>query len=214
MKKFQGRLLYMGWFNRPWKLVTAKGEIDLYPIINKFLISLNGKRAQHEQKGNSYVLEANLSSGFQFKYVPDEYVLLEKIEGFEMSNVHAYFESAIGWLSGRMVEIKIMDGKQIKFIADETETVHGVYFVGDGNSCEVEKGDEKTICKVGQSDCCLFLTVGSQGFGCEKFSGSTARMLLDRLAKNEIRANRIGSCALLGRKKQEATSATPPNAGN
>jgi len=202
--KFKGRLWYMGWFNLPWKLVTDDGEIDLWPVIDKFLISLNNKRADHKEERDGYTLAANESSEFQFKYIPGEYVLLEKLGNFGVSNIHAYLDTALGWLSGRMVEIEIEDGKQIKFVADKFEKVYGVYFVGDGNSCEVPRGIEKTVCKAGQRDCCIFLSAGAGGFFCEKFNGPIARLLLDRLAKNAIRASRIGSCALLGRKEKEA----------
>jgi len=201
MEKLKGRLLYMGWFNKPWNLMTESDEVDFWPMVNEFFISLNGKSANHDQTRDSYVLFADEGSEFQFKYVPDESVLLEKLKSFGMSNVHAYFDSSLIWLSGRMVEVEIEDGKRIKFIADKDEEVHGVYFVGEGNSCEVLSGDERTVCKIGQSDCCVFLTAGSGGFCCEKFNGSIARMLLDRLAKGFIRASRIGSCKVLGRKE-------------
>lgn len=207
MQKFKGRLLYMGWFSLPWKLVTDNGEIDLWPVIDKFLASLNGKRANHDREYDGYTLAADESSESQFKYVPGEYVLLEKSEGFGMSNVHAYLDNALVWLSGQMVEIEIEDGKQIKFMADKTEEVYGVYFVGDSNSCELPSGVEQTVCRIGQHDCCIFLSAGADGFHCEKFSGPTARMLLDRLAKGNIRASRIGSCAILGRKEQETVTA-------
>ncbi|MBI2577848.1 MAG: hypothetical protein HYV77_03345 [Candidatus Wildermuthbacteria bacterium] len=202
MQKLKGRLLYMGWFN-PWKLVTDHGEINLWPVIDKFLASLNGKRVSHEQTREGYTLSVDEASEFGFTYVPGEYVLLEKPEGLGMSNVYAYFDESLVGLSGRLVEIEIEDGKQIKFTADASEEVFGVYFVDKGNSCEVPSGAEKTVCKMGQQHaCCIFLSLGAGGFRCEKFSGSTASMILDRLARGNIGAGRIGSCALLGRKKK------------
>ena len=206
MQKLKGRLLYVGWFNLPWKLVMDDGEIDLWPVIDKFLTSLNGKRADHKQERDGYMLATDTASEFAFKYIPGEYVLLEKPEGFGMSNVHAYLDKALGWLSGRMVEIEIEDGKQIKFAADKSEEVYGVYFVGDGNSCEVPSGIEQTVCKIGQRDCCIFLSAGASGFNCEKFNSPIARMLLDRLAKGTMWTTRIGNCALLGRKEREAAA--------
>lgn len=207
MQKLKGKLQYMGWFNLPWKLVTDNGEIDLWPVIDNFLTSLSGKRAKHDRECDGYTLAADENSEFQFKYIPGECVLLEKPEGFGMSNVHAYLDHALVWFSGRMVEIEVEDGKQVKFTVDKLEKVFGVYFVGDGNSCEVPGGAEQTVCKIGQHDCCIFLSVGADGFHCEKFSGPTARMLLDRLAKGNIRASRIGSCAILGRKERKAVTA-------
>ncbi len=205
MQKLKGRLLYTGWFNLPWKLATDDGEIDIWPIIDKFLASLNGKRANHQEARDGYTLFADEASEFQFKYIPGEYVLLEKPDDFGMSNVHARLDTALGWLSGRLVEIEIEDGKQVRFVADASEEVFGVYFT-DINSCEVPSGAEKTVCKAGQHDCCIFLSVGAGGFHCEKFNSPLARMLLDRLAKGTIRASRIGNCAFLGRKKREAAA--------
>ena len=206
MHKIRGRLQYVGWFNRPWKVLTDNGEIDLWPIIDKFLTSLNGKNAEHEQKREGYILKTDKKSEFQFKYVPGEYVTLEKTTGFGMSNVHAYLDNALVWLSGRLIEIKIKDGKELQITADKSEKVFGVYFCDDGNSCEVPKGAEDTICKLGKSDCCIFLTMGLGNFYCEKFSGPTARVLLDRLAKKNMNASRIGNCTVLGRKEKTAIS--------
>jgi len=203
MEEFKGRLLYMGWFNKPWSLIMEGGEIDLWPVVDKFLVSLNSKHADHDQTRDSYTLSVDENSEFQFKYIPGECVLLEKPEGFGMSNVHAYLDGALGWLSGRLVEIEIEEGKRIKFMADKSEKVYGVYFTGEGNSCKILNGAEKTVCKIGQHDCCIFLSVGADGFHCEKFSGSIARTLLDRLAKGNIHASRIGSCEVLGRKEGE-----------
>ena len=207
MQKLKGRLLYMGWFNLPWKLVTDKGEVDLWPTIDKFLTSLNGKRAGHKHEQNGYTLSVDKSSEFLFRYVPGEQVLLEKTDGFGMSNVHAYLNDALVWLSGRMVKIEIEDGKRIEFIADKSEDVFGVYF-GSGNSCEIPDGAEKSVCKIGQSDGCVFLSAGTDGFFCQKFNGPTARVLLDRLAKGNMRASRIGNCTILGRKERKKVATT------
>ncbi|MDD5625742.1 MAG: hypothetical protein PHG83_01080 [Patescibacteria group bacterium] len=187
-------MLYMGWKNFPWKLVTDNGEVDLWPVVDEFLASLNNKRAKYE--GSSIV--ADESSKYKFKYAPCEYVVLAEDSG--ILNVRACLDNDLIWLSGRKVEIEIEDGKQMKFVADKSEEVLGVYFMGGGNSCEVPKGMEQTVCKCGQSDCCIFLTIGTGGFRCEKFSGPMARLLLDRLAKGTIRASRIGNCSIIGRK--------------
>lgn len=204
MQKLKGRLLYMGWFNRPWKLVTDYDDMDIWPIVEKFFISINGKPADHKREREIYILSIDESSEFQFNYIPGERVLLEKIKGWGFSNVFAYIDDSLIWLSGRLVEVEIEDGKYIKFAADTSEQVFGVYFAGEGNSCEVPLGVEKTVCKVGQHDCCIFATASADGFHCEKFNGPIARMLLDRLANGTMRASRIGNCAVLGRKKPEA----------
>src|SRR3989338_6788240 len=99
-KKLKGRLLYTGWLNLPWRLVTNKGEVDLWPTIDKFLTSLNGKRADHKQERDGYALLANEDSAFTFNYSPGRYAILEKRGGFGLSNVHAYFDDSLTWLSG------------------------------------------------------------------------------------------------------------------
>ena len=157
MPKFKGRLLYMGWSNLPWKLVAGDVEIDLWPIIDKFLASLNGKRANHEETLDGYTLLADESSEFRFEYIPGERVFLKKIEGLGFSSVKAYLGETLGLLTGRLVEIE--DGRQMKFTADASEEVYGVYFTDD-NSCKVPSGIEETVCKLGQHDCCIFLALG------------------------------------------------------
>jgi hypothetical protein len=123
---------------------------------------------------------------------------LEKPENSGFFNVNAYLESALVWLSGRVVEIEI-DNTSLKIEADKSDEVYGLYFTHN-NSCKIPEGVEKTICKIGETNCCIFISGGSDGFSCQKFNDLTARVLLDRLAKKEIRANRIGNCTLLGRK--------------
>lgn len=199
MQRLKGRLLYMGLSNRPWKLVTDFNETDLWPLVNVFLSSLNGKCADHKQEQDSYTLAANENSEFKFNYFSDRHAILQKTKGVGMSNVYAYLDDALIWLSGRMVEIEIENGKRIKFIADESEKVYGVYFV-NGNSCEIPDGAEKTVCKIGQRDCCIFPVAGAGGFQCTKLS-SSARTFLDNLAKGRMRASRIGNCTVLGRKE-------------
>ncbi|MDD2935140.1 MAG: hypothetical protein PHX25_01565 [Candidatus Pacebacteria bacterium] len=199
--KLKGRLLYMGWQNLPWKLMTKEGEVNLWPFVDDFFKSIDGKRVKHDQTHDFYMLSSDESSDFSMKYVPGTYIFTEKINGFGFSNIHAYSDHILTYLSGRMIEIDIENGKQIKFSADASEDVFGVYFTS-GNSCKVSEGAENTICKIGQNDCCVFLSVGRGGFHCEKFNSHFARMLLDRLAKGNILASRIGNCTVLGRKEE------------
>ena len=209
MQKLKGRLLFMGWFNRPWKLVTDAGEeIDLYPIFHNFLLSINNKRVSQKEEREGYTLCADEKSVYKFEYYPEEEPVLilkhatDKWGG--VSNIGFYLEHTLSWLSGRKVEIEIEDGKSINYFADKTEEVLGLYFV-HGNTCKVPEGVEKTVCKVNQKDCCIFLTMSPDGFECEKFYDHLARQLLDRLAKGQMRATRIGNCAILGRKEQKTS---------
>lgn len=208
MKKLKGRLQYLGWFHRPWKIITDEGETDLWPIMDSFLSSLAGERASHRRGTEDYALFADPNSGYRLTYEPDKLVLLETADESGMLNVHAYLDEVLVWLSGRMVEIEIDETeKSFKAAADPAEQVFGVYFTGDGNSCGIPDGAERTVCKMGEGkETCIFLSFGSGGFYCEKFSGSTARLLLDRLAEGTIKAGRIGNCAVLGREEEPATA--------
>lgn len=202
MKKIKGRLLYKGWFNLPWEVVSENGEIiDLWPIVHAFLLSLDGRQASQDfTTVDSYALEANQGSGWSFHYIPGESLLLRKVEGFGFDNVHAWFEMLLTWLSGRLVDIEVEDGVRMKIVADADEEVLGLHFTRN-NSCAIPHGAEKTICKAGQSDCCIFICSGASGFTCEKFNGPLARTILDRFAKGEMRASRIGNCAIRARRE-------------
>ena len=202
MKGWKGKLGYLGWFNLPWRLITEDGEIDLWPMVNDFFLSIGGKKISQDKTPESYTLEVNGLSDFQFEYIPGKSILMRKPKDFSVYNVLHFLDETLVWLSGRRVEVEIGNGKRMKFIADKSEEVFGVY-PSIGNSCEVPKGAEQTVCKLDHSDCCIFLSVDPKGFSCEKFNGPMARMLLDRFAKNEInpRISRIGSCKILGRKE-------------
>jgi hypothetical protein len=119
----------------------------------------------------------------------------------EFSNAGLYLTYALQSMNGRKVHFT-SDEKSISFVADENEAVHEVWYQDPGNGCRIEPGDEKTICKVGEEDCCAFLTLGSNGFECQKFSELCAT-LLDRIAKETIRARRIGNCKVVGRIKNK-----------
>lgn len=199
MQKLKGRLLYMGWHNLPWRLETSEGNRDLWPLVEAFLSSINGKRAEQNQESESYELFATDASVFQFSYVPGRRVLLEKTKGFGFSNVYACLDEALVWLSGRLVEVEIEKGRLLHISPDASEQVYKVYFTGKGNSCAVPFDATHSVCKVGTPDCCVFLACNSSGFTCEKFNGIIARILLDRLAEGSIRAKRIGSCSVVGR---------------
>ncbi len=207
--KIKGRLFYMGWFNRPWNLLVKDGtKVDLWPIVDKFLESLNGQFSDHKQGADSYILRFDKKSDFKLEYLRDELIILKRDGGFGFSNVHAYLDTALVWLSGRMINIEIEDKKRIKFFADKSEKVLSLCLSGNSSSYMIPEGVEKTICKIGQPDCCIFPAISPEGFECRKFSGPIARDLLDRLAKGTIRASRIGNCEI-GKRKKENTKIVP-----
>ncbi len=209
MHKLTGVLVFSGsWLNRPWALIQPDGsKIDLYPLINEALLKMNGKPAEHKQDREFYSLMLVDSAEMVVKYETDGVALLEKPDGFGMSNIGAYLPDALTWLSGRKVEVKFSDNG-FKIAADPTEQVFGVQFFGRGNSCRIPEGAENSVCKVGTSDCCIFMVAGSDGFTCEKF-GSAGKHLLGRHFEGTMRAPRVGNCACTGR--EEDTTPKDPN---
>ncbi len=201
MREIKGRLLYLGWNNTPWRVITDNGEIDLQPIVAEFLMSINKERAVQKQKKEGYILKTSKRSKFRLRYAPDEYIILERINGFGGSNVWTYLDATFIRLTGRLVHIKVEMGKKFQIFPDKNEKVFGVYSTGERNSCKLPEGIEKTVCKINQEDCCIFLSLHEDGFYCEKFNIPVARFLLNRFAKGEMSAKKIGNCALLGRKK-------------
>lgn len=197
----KGRLHFLGWFISPWKLTTEDGqEIDFWPKIEDVLKSLNGKGADQYRNKDSYILVANKSAVFKLEYKPGESLALVKKNSFAFSNVQAYIEESLIWLSGRLVKVEL-ENHRLSISADPSENVLGVYFTGEGNSCKIPAGAEETVCKIGQGkETCIFTAVSGGGFLCEKFSGPTARMLLSRFAAGTMNAGRIGNCTVLGRK--------------
>lgn len=206
--EFKGRLIYTGWSN-PWRLLTDEGEIDLWPLFDQFFLSLDGKPASQERGRDNYTLRVDEKSKSLFEYVPDEYILLKEIDGVGISNVFAYLDTILIWLTGRKVEIEIIDGERIEIRADKSEKVYGVSFREDTNSWPISRKVAKKICKIGKKDCCIFLSVGQnavgqKGFFCMKFDTPFARILLDRFSKRKIHG-RIGNCGFLGWEKQTAS---------
>lgn len=205
MELLKGKLEYLGWLNRPWKLFNTKGirgVTDLWPFFEEIFHALNGKEAVFDYTAKGFGLKAKASAETVLKYSPGESLTLEKKVGFGISNMVAYIEMALMILNGRSVIVRA-DAKKgvIKLDADPKEKVFGLYFT-DGNSCRVPEGKENSVCKVGQADACVFSSfTAGVGFTCEKFASHTARLLLDRVDKDTIRARRIGNCALLGSKE-------------
>jgi hypothetical protein len=201
MRRLIGKLFFMGWDNHPWRLFTDEGDVDLWPFVEQLFLSLHMATVSHCREKESYTLERDKASPYIFNHPMLWASVPHKFEAF---NVRAYLEEILIWLSGRMVVVEIGENG-FKISADPSEEVHGVLFVKEGgNACRIAEGDLALICKVGTPDGCVFCAVGAGGFVCEKFDGSMARYLLDRLAKKQMRATRIGNCAVRGREGFEA----------
>lgn len=202
MVEIKGRLRFLGWRHKPWVIEADDGiQVDLFPLLDVFLRGLNNKLATHTRDNVSYELRSDETSDFYLVYSPDEGLVCPVLshKEFGFSNVTAYFESTAIWLTGRKVIVTFEDGdpKQFRIAADPEEVVHKTKFFGNGNSSRIWR--EKTVCQVGTENCCIFAVCGPAGFCCEKFNDPIARILLDRLARNEIRATRLGNCENIGR---------------
>jgi hypothetical protein len=186
MREIKGRLLYTGAKPHfPWKIAESEYiEIHLLPAVDRFFTSLNGKLVRHELGRNSYTLVTN-EMGMRFEYT-----------GGLVASRSTHLNETLVWLSGRVVEVEIEDGKRIMLAADKSERVFGVRFTSGGNFCKVSNNDAQTVCRVGRQDKCVFLSESVDGFHCSKFVPK-AFTILEQLPKDNVRGAHIGSCALL-----------------
>lgn len=197
-----GPLEYLGWQYPTWKIGI---DHDLKGAFWRFAEKNRDQPCRQEYSRGSYTLTADPEAEFDLSYNESGLGILltkRKRGGFGFTNVTAYLEWALQALNGRDVIAEISDTK-FTVAADPGENVFGVYFTSPGNSARIPDGAENSICKVGTSEACLFTSFSTKGFRCEKFSGSTAGMLLARKAEGTIRAQRIGNCALLGREEDK-----------
>lgn len=205
MQNVKGTLIYSGnWILRPWLLTQEDGSsIDIYPYIDEMLTARNGKPAkQMYVDSETYRLAFDDTLDYVLDYESDGRALLRKSEGFGIENLGSYLPMALTVFSGRVVEITI-DETGLTIRADDGEKVFGVEYHKRGNSCRVPEGAEKTVCKIGTSDCCIFLAGGPDGFACEKFSDRTSKLLLSRHFHGEMRATRVGNCRVIGREEDD-----------
>jgi hypothetical protein len=203
--RIKGKLEYLTW-DHPWNVtpVDAAGA-ELGPIdVKEFFWAVaqrhKDKLCSHDESRSHYELKADPTSEFNLEFEKVGWGLgLFMTEGrFGFSNVAAYLEAAFCRLNGRHVIVE-STADSFKISADPGHQVFGVKYHGSGNYAQVPEGKERDLCKVGTVDACLFSVCGPDGFECAKFSGYTARALLDRKAKGDIRATRIGDCECTGR---------------
>lgn len=201
MEKLEGVLIFSGaWANRPWSLTEENGrEFDIFMVINMILQNANGKPVTQEYDNESYTLRLDESSEYTLRYKKDERAVLEGTDKSGFSSVCGYMTLILTMLSGRKIKIELSDAG-FKISATDSEEVHGVKYFGDGNSCRIEDGDEKAVCKIGTDDCCIFTACGADGFTCQKFS-SWGSLFLSRHAEGTMKASRVGNCAVIGREE-------------
>ncbi len=194
----QGKLTYVGKYYHGWAVVEEDGTTTrLEPIITNILLQLAGKRTSHQGSLNSYSFTADDESEFKLKYKEGYNPILVTVDKFGFSNLGYYIMEALSRFGGRQVLIA-HGGTYFTITPDPNEEVMLVKFHKE-NYCRIPKDKLNEVCKPGTEDCCIFIVCGADSFDCAKFSGSTSRLLLDRYASDNIRASRIGNCALAGR---------------
>jgi hypothetical protein len=198
MKTLKGKLQFISLFEP-----IMIGDIDFREYYFKLFEKLNGKKTKMEYSMNSIEIIADENSDKVVKYENDEngiLILLNNVDGsFGMSNIGAYLPEMLQRLNGMKVIANITDNG-INITNDTKEKVFGIYYTRN-NCCKIPDDKIKTVCKIGEKDCCIFISAGPDGFECLKFDSPSARMLLDRYSKKNMKANRIGNCKILGRKE-------------
>lgn len=199
MEQIKGKLEFISLF-KP----IMVGDIDLRDHLFNVFENLNGKRTKMNISMNGIEIVQDESSTQLVEYKKDDESLLMMLVNedgsFGMSNIAAHLPDSLQRLNGMTVIASIYDDG-FEIVHDSEEKVFGLYYTRN-NSCKIPDNKVKSLCKIGKKDCCIFITASSEGFECVKFDSPTARMLLDRLSKGEMRASRIGNCKILGRKEE------------
>lgn len=207
MTTIKGILTFISFWH-PINLETKDGEIDLRVQIFELFEELNGKKTSMTCGMNNLTINADEESKYVMKFLRDTenggetiLMILDIPDDFGFSNIGAYLPNTLQRLNGMQVIVEV-DDKSISFNHDNNEKVHEIKY-SDNNSCHISNDDAKNICKIGQKDCCIFLTASGNGFNCEKFNSHMARIFLDRHAEGTMNATRIGNCKIVGRIEKE-----------
>lgn len=202
----KGKLEFISLF-QTIKLFTDNGEINLLDYYQKLFERLNGKKVSQDYGMNSITITEDENSEFKLTFESKNsgtddatlHITLDKINGFGSINIGSYLPEILERLNGMSVIINVQDN-YISITNDPDENVYEIYYTGEGTSCKIPDDDIKSICKIGQEDCCIFITVGADGFCCEKFS-SLSRTLLESYSQGTMKASRIGNCKIMCRKE-------------
>jgi hypothetical protein len=200
MITLKGKLEFISFWN-PIRLISEDSEVDLRTDYFRVLTNLNGKKASMSGKMNDIKIFADESSDRLMRYENKGETILMILEEvgpkWGMTNLGAYVPDILQRLNGMMVIVEF-DDESINIYHDETEKVYELNYTHN-NSCIIPDDKTHEICKIGTDDCCIFLTVGGNGFSCEKFNSGMAGTLLDRYSKGKMNAKRIGNCKIVGR---------------
>lgn len=115
MQKIRGRLLYSERF-RSWGFLQDHGEmIDLRPIIEKFLMSINDRRVRHKLECDGiYCMQVigRDTSDF-FCNLGSSLVALKHKNNSVAIGAYAEFDRVFCRFADQIIEIEIEDGKQL-----------------------------------------------------------------------------------------------------
>lgn len=205
MQKIIGTLNFYGWFH-PWKVFTEdEEEINIHPILSSFFEKLADQPATFENRleGFRLVRDENSPKKLEYKVEDDgvTLVLVNKDGSSGFSNLTAFLPDVLRCINGRHVIITLTD-TELHVQADSSQEVYKLPYT-HGNMASIPKGAEKSQCQIGTRYACAFCVSTEDGFECAKGDSSLATTILDRVAKNDMRAVRIGNCLVAGRVRDE-----------
>lgn len=194
-----GKLEYLGYDNK-WTLTHSNGTVtDIRDPIMTIIDFLNGEKAEFNYTKDSLKIERDIQSKSTLSINKHGVVIVNFFNGF--SNVTSYISRLLENFNSRYVTFSA-SSDFFELTVDPNEDVNAVSHT-NGNSCKIDDGKEDTVCKIGTTDCCIFLTVSKDGFFCEKFS-SIGTLMLDRYAEGMLNATRIGNCKIVRKQPAEA----------
>jgi hypothetical protein len=200
MEILNGKLEFISLWH-PIKLTDNKDDIDLREYCWKVFNTLNGCPAILNIGMNEIEICEDLKSSRHLEFkMNDDGILILLTEKIGFTNIVAYLSDILQRLNGMHIIVTINE-KGIKFEHDIEENVFKLNYT-HSNSCKLTDNDINQICKIGETDCCIFLSITTDGFMCEKF-GSLSSVLLNKYATGNMRANRIGNCQIIGRIEQD-----------
>lgn len=203
MKQLKGKLRFFSMW-QPITLFTDNGEIDLRDHYEKLFSDLKGNGVIQKDGMHNITIQRDDDSKWIFDYFQDNDTFrcaMENKESGGWSNTGLYLANKLQDINGRQVIVDIgYDG--ISIMADPQEKVFQLNYT-HGNCCRIPADKVNEICQPGTGNTCIFLTAGGKGFECLKFSGPSARHLLERHSNGKMNASRIGNCEVVGRIDEE-----------
>jgi len=200
MEKFEGRLEFID-LRTPIRVFGEDDKfVDIQPLIDELFTELHDTRISKKEDMNSFECFHDIESEYKMKY-DGQYKAAWMESATGSSNIGYYLEMKLQRLNGRKIVANFDKQKRVMKVEPMDDgQVYGLYYTRN-NACAIPTDDVKKICQPGTHNCCIFLMAGSEGFECSKFDSSTAGGILARHHANKMNANRIGNCAILGRRE-------------